>query len=154
MMFCVFEGLGAPIGSLLCGPAEAIREGRRLKILYGGAWRQAGIMAAAGPGRPRGRPRPPARGPRVRAGSPRGSRRCPGAVDLEQVETNMVYVDTAVIGLRGGRGPRRLASLGVGATHSAGKVRLWSRTSTWTTQGSARRSTRGVRSRAESPEGR
>ena len=48
MMFCLSKGLGAPIGSLLCGPAELIREARRIWILYGGAWRQAGIMAAAG----------------------------------------------------------------------------------------------------------
>ena len=48
MMFCLSKGLGAPIGSVLCGPAEFIREARRLKILFGGAWRQAGVMAAAG----------------------------------------------------------------------------------------------------------
>ncbi len=48
MMFCVSKGLGAPIGSLVCGTREHIREARRLKILFGGAWRQAGIMAAAG----------------------------------------------------------------------------------------------------------
>ena len=48
MMFCLSKGLGAPIGSVLCGPAELIREARRIWILYGGAWRQAGIMAAAG----------------------------------------------------------------------------------------------------------
>ena len=48
MMFCVSKGLGAPIGSLVCGTREDIREARRLKILFGGAWRQAGIMAAAG----------------------------------------------------------------------------------------------------------
>jgi threonine aldolase len=48
----------------------------------------------------------------------------PGAVDLEQVETNMVYVDTSVVGLGEVEALERLASLGVGATHSAGKVRL------------------------------
>ena len=48
VMFCVSKGLGAPVGSLLCGPAELIREARRLKILFGGGWRQAGVLAAAG----------------------------------------------------------------------------------------------------------
>ena len=48
LMFCLSKGLGAPIGSLLAGNREFIREARRLKILFGGAWRQAGIMAAAG----------------------------------------------------------------------------------------------------------
>ncbi|RPJ12557.1 MAG: threonine aldolase, partial [Actinobacteria bacterium] len=42
LMFCVSKGLGAPIGSLVCGSAEQMREGRRIKILFGGAWRQAG----------------------------------------------------------------------------------------------------------------
>ena len=48
MMFCLSKGLGAPIGSLLTGDAEFIREARRLKMLFGAAWRQAGLMAAAG----------------------------------------------------------------------------------------------------------
>src|SRR5207247_10003227 len=48
LMFCLSKGLGAPIGSVLCGDTEFIREARRAKILFGGAWRQAGILAAAG----------------------------------------------------------------------------------------------------------
>jgi threonine aldolase len=48
LMFCLSKGLGAPIGSVLCGSQEFVREARRLKIVYGGAWRQAGVMAAAG----------------------------------------------------------------------------------------------------------
>src|SRR4029453_18684448 len=48
VMFCLSKGLGAPVGSLVCGSAEQIREARRIWILYGGAWRQAGILAAAG----------------------------------------------------------------------------------------------------------
>jgi len=124
-MFCVSKGLGAPIGSLLCGPAEAIREGRRLKILYGGAWRQAGIMAAAGlvalEDGPARLHEDHARARRLAEGI---AEITPGAVDLEQVETNMVYVDTDVIGLGAVEALDRLASLGVGATHSAGKVRL------------------------------
>jgi threonine aldolase len=37
MMFCLSKGLGAPIGSVLVGDREFIREARRLKILFGGA---------------------------------------------------------------------------------------------------------------------
>jgi threonine aldolase len=48
LMFALSKGLGAPIGSVLCGPRELIEEARRLKILFGGAWRQAGVLAAAG----------------------------------------------------------------------------------------------------------
>ena len=76
MMFCVSKGLGAPIGSLICGPAELIREARRLSILFGGAWRQAGIMAAAGiVALEQGR-HGSSRTTRELAGSPRASRRC------------------------------------------------------------------------------
>src|SRR2546430_1457243 len=48
VMFCLSKGLGAPIGSMLCGSKDLIRDAKRTRILIGGAWRQAGIMAAAG----------------------------------------------------------------------------------------------------------
>jgi len=44
--FCLSKGLGAPIGSMLGGSKEAIREARRVRTRLGGAWRQAGLMAA------------------------------------------------------------------------------------------------------------
>ena len=72
VMFCVSKGLGAPIGSLLCGTVDQIREATSaLSILFGGAWRQAGIMAAAGIVALRDRARAPARGSRPGA-PPRG----------------------------------------------------------------------------------
>ena len=46
--FCVSKGLGAPIGSLLCGPADLIRRAHRWRKVLGGAMRQVGILAAAG----------------------------------------------------------------------------------------------------------
>ncbi len=45
---CLSKGLGAPAGSLLCGPAELIAEARRWRKLLGGAMRQSGVLAAAG----------------------------------------------------------------------------------------------------------
>ena len=45
---CLSKGLGCPLGALLAGPAEAIGRARRFKHLFGGALRQAGIVAAAG----------------------------------------------------------------------------------------------------------
>jgi threonine aldolase len=48
MMFCVSKGLGAPVGSLLLGPADAIAEGRTWRRRMGGQLRQVGILAAAG----------------------------------------------------------------------------------------------------------
>jgi threonine aldolase len=43
---CLSKGLGAPVGSLLCGPAEAIDRARRWRKVLGGGMRQAGIIAA------------------------------------------------------------------------------------------------------------
>jgi len=40
MMFCLSKGLGAPVGSVLAGDTEFIREARRLKIVFGAAWRR------------------------------------------------------------------------------------------------------------------
>lgn len=45
---CLSKGLGAPIGSLLVGEAELIKEARRWRKMLGGGMRQAGIVAAAG----------------------------------------------------------------------------------------------------------
>ena len=43
---CFSKGLGAPVGSALAGSADAIRRARRLRKLFGGGMRQAGILAA------------------------------------------------------------------------------------------------------------
>src|SRR5688500_11035252 len=125
VMFCLSKGLGAPIGSVLCGPADLAREARRLKILYGGAWRQAGIVAAAGlialEAGPRRLHEDHERARRLAEGV---AEVLPGAVDLEQVETNMVFVDTEAVGLPLLETIERLAALGVGVTHSGGKIRM------------------------------
>ena len=44
---CFSKGLGCPMGSVLVGSAEDIRKARRVRKLFGGALRQAGIVAAA-----------------------------------------------------------------------------------------------------------
>jgi threonine aldolase len=44
---CFSKGLGAPVGSVLCGGVELLREARRLRKRLGGGMRQAGILAAA-----------------------------------------------------------------------------------------------------------
>lgn len=45
---CLSKGLGAPVGSVLIGSKEFIREARRFRKVMGGGMRQAGILAAAG----------------------------------------------------------------------------------------------------------
>jgi len=125
MMFCVSKGLGAPIGSLVCGTREHIREARRLKILFGGAWRQAGIMAAAGlVALEDGRDRLHEDHERARRLANQMADTLPGSIDPATVETNMVYVDTEAVGMRPLDVIGRLADLGVGATFVSGKVRM------------------------------
>lgn len=46
--FCVSKGLGAPVGSLLCGTAAFVEEARVARKRLGGGMRQAGVVAAAG----------------------------------------------------------------------------------------------------------
>ena len=48
VMFCLSKGLGAPVGSVLCGPADLVAHARDLRHRLGGAMRQAGVLAAAG----------------------------------------------------------------------------------------------------------
>jgi threonine aldolase len=44
---CLSKGIGAPIGGVLVGPEEFIRKARHYRKLFGGGWRQSGILAAA-----------------------------------------------------------------------------------------------------------
>jgi len=46
--FCLSKGLGAPVGSVLCGPTAVIKRARQARKLLGGTLRQAGVLAAAG----------------------------------------------------------------------------------------------------------
>jgi len=125
LMFCLSKGLGAPIGSVLCGPVEFIREARRAKILFGGAWRQAGIMAAAGlialEDGPERLHEDHVNARRLADGIALVT---PGALDPMSVETNMVFVDTRAIGIPPFEMLERLRDAGVLANVVAGKIRL------------------------------
>ncbi len=46
--FCLSKGLGAPVGSVVCGSHAFISEARRARKILGGGMRQAGVLAAAG----------------------------------------------------------------------------------------------------------
>jgi threonine aldolase len=125
MMFCLSKGLGAPIGSVLAGDAGFIEEARRLKILFGGAWRQAGIVAAAGLVALE-------EGPKRLHEDHDNARRLaeglaevvPGSVDPSAVATNIVFVDVSGTG----RGLREwvaaLKAEGVLAGIVDGRVRM------------------------------
>ena len=45
---CLSKGLGAPVGSALCGTRDYIQRAHRWRKMLGGGMRQAGILAAAG----------------------------------------------------------------------------------------------------------
>lgn len=45
---CLSKGLGAPVGSVLCGNAEFMTRARRIRKMVGGGMRQSGLLAAAG----------------------------------------------------------------------------------------------------------
>jgi threonine aldolase len=125
LMFCLSKGLGAPIGSVLAGDAEFIREARRLKILFGGAWRQAGIMAAAGlvaledgPGRLA----EDHANARALAGGIADL--LPGSVDAAAIETNIVFADVSGTGRSAPEWRDRLAAEGVLVTMIGGRIRM------------------------------
>ena len=48
LMFCLSKGLGAPVGSLICGSRAFVQEARRVRKMLGGGMRQVGVLAAAG----------------------------------------------------------------------------------------------------------
>jgi threonine aldolase len=48
VMFCLSKGLGAPVGSLICGSREFVDEARLLRRTWGAGMRQVGVLAAAG----------------------------------------------------------------------------------------------------------
>lgn len=125
LMFCVSKGLGAPIGSLLCGPHELMREARRLKILFGGAWRQAGVVAAAGlialEEGPKRLHEDHARARRLAEGL---AELMPGSVEPASVETNMVYADTMSVDLDPLEAIARLREEAVLSTFVSDRVRM------------------------------
>jgi threonine aldolase len=111
---CLSKGLGCPMGALVAGSAELMRSARRAKHLFGGAMRQAGIVAAAGVyALERNVERladDHARARRLAEGWLDGGL----AVDLEQVETNFVQIDLEPLGLTMPEAIVRLGDAGVG----------------------------------------
>ena len=111
---CLSKGLGCPLGALLAGSAERMVKARRFKHLFGGAMRQAGIVAAAGLYALEHNVE------RLREDHARARRLAEGLseaglpVDLEQVETNFVQLDLAAVGLERREALERLRRQGVG----------------------------------------
>ncbi len=111
---CLSKGLGCPLGALLAGSADTIERAWREKHLFGGAMRQAGIVAAAGVYAL------DHHAERLADDHTRALRLAEGwqaaglPVDLEQVETNFVQVDVGALGLGRDEALARLRGAGVG----------------------------------------
>jgi threonine aldolase len=99
IQFCFSKGLGAPVGSIVCGPPEMIDEIRYLRRRLGGGMRQAGVLAAAARVALAGRDRLIEDHMLARTLGAGLAERFPGSVDPSMVETNMVRVDFAALGL-------------------------------------------------------
>jgi threonine aldolase len=48
LTFCLSKGLGAPVGSVVCGERAFVERARRVRKMVGGGMRQVGVLAAAG----------------------------------------------------------------------------------------------------------
>jgi threonine aldolase len=110
---CFSKGLGCPLGAIIAGSSERMLRARRYKHQFGGAMRQAGIVAAAcvyaldhhverlADDHARARRLAEAL---HGAGAP---------VDLEQVETNFVQIDVGTLGLELSEAIERLLAEGI-----------------------------------------
>ncbi len=93
---CLSKGLGAPVGSVLLGSRSFIARAHRYRKLMGGGMRQAGVLAAAGryalETMPQRLHEDHARARRLAE----GLAEVPGVtLDLDRVQTNMVYLSVA-----------------------------------------------------------
>jgi threonine aldolase len=118
---CLSKGLGCPLGAVIAGSRERMAKARRYKHLFGGAMRQAGIVAAAGVyaldhhvdrlAEDHANARRLAEG-LAEAGLP---------VEVDQVETNFVQLDAASVGLTADEAVARLRAEGVLLSFAARK---------------------------------
>ena len=110
---CLSKGLGAPVGSVLAGPAGFVRRARRARKLLGGGMRQAGILAAAGLFALKHNVSRLAEDHRRARALAERLAIVPGLqVDLRTVETNMVFASTRPSGRRASEVARLLSDAG------------------------------------------
>jgi threonine aldolase len=116
---CLSKGLGCPLGAVIAGSAGLMARARVEKHRFGGAMRQAGIVAAAGVYALEHNV------DRLADDHARAKRLAEGwaergvPTDPEAVETNFVQVDVGSLGLTSAEAIARLAEAGVGLTGTA-----------------------------------
>lgn len=112
--FCLSKGLSAPVGSLVCGSSEFIAEARRNRKALGGGMRQCGIIAAAGITALEQMVDRLAEDHENARHLAEGIARIEGlSIDLERVQTDIVYFGLADEQFDGGILVARLAGRGV-----------------------------------------
>ena len=99
IQFCFSKGLGAPIGSIVCGPEDTIAEIRYLRERMGGGMRQAGVIAAAARVGLAGRERLVEDHQLAQKLALGMAERFPGSIDPNDVETNLVRVEFDHLGM-------------------------------------------------------
>jgi threonine aldolase len=98
--FCFSKGLGAPVGSIICGSAEMISEIHYLRKRMGGGMRQVGVLAAPALVALRDRDRVMEDNALAAYLAEQISDRAPAALDPLSVETNIVNVSIDHLGVR------------------------------------------------------
>ena len=126
MSVCFSKALGAPVGSAVVGPRDLVDRARDVRHLFGGAMRQAGVLAAAALvalEQQVDRLADDHANARALAGTVAAA--VPGSVDPGAVETNMVLLDSGPFGTDGPGLVDRLEGLGVlAADTDPDRVRL------------------------------
>lgn len=111
---CLTKGLGCPLGSFVAGSREFIERVDRARKRLGGGMRQAGIIAAAGIYALKNNVERLAEDHRRARVLAEKLNELPDlSVDLETVETNMVYVDHSATGWSSGEFAQRLKAQGI-----------------------------------------
>ena len=121
---CLSKGLGCPLGAVVAGSAELMVKARRGKHLFGGAMRQAGIVAAAGvyalDHHVERLADDHARARRLAEGLAAAGM----GIDLHTVETNFVQIDVAPLRLTKAEALERLKQAGVGLSSTVHPTKL------------------------------
>ncbi len=118
---CLSKGLGAPVGSVLCGSADFIARAHRIRKMVGGGMRQAGILAAAGSYALEHHLTRLADDHALARRLATGLAGLPGLV-VEQPQTNMVFID--LVGEAKSRAPELLTFLTSQGVLTTGLYRL------------------------------
>ena len=123
IQFCFSKGLGAPVGSIVCGEGSTIDEIRYLRKRLGGGMRQAGVIAAAARVALSDRDRLVEDHVLARKLATVLAERFPGSVDLDSVETNILRIEFSKVGISWPELSDRLD--GAGIKTSAPKGGTW-----------------------------